>query len=340
MSNFYTPYAIKQPNVEDSPKRSVSGRETGAYKEDSLSDLSEGEKLDEKLREDDSSGAENRLWNPLGPEGRESGSDADSEKENSPISKMLALSKKENIFAKKRNIESVGKKKVKYDEKKEVQGADRHLEQNREAAAGSGVDFGDEGEAAGDQTHKKRKKRKKSKDVGEGDRLPEHNTGDAAAGPGGDHGGEGEGTVDQTQPQCEADAVDRVQTGVYTTEQLLKIIERVSNCCTSMEMSWEKLSQRHFKNEVIIPLIKSKDLFSKSKTLKDYSSNWNKRVRGIYDSYIESPDSPDWRSEFTKREAASVRDMFNVVRDISRDKCPPPASSVMSTYTKTGGLEY
>ena len=104
----------------------------------------------------------------------------------------------------------------------------------------------------------------------------------------------------------------RIVSGQCKTDDLKEVISRVANVTKSLNMSWEKLSSRHFKNEIILPLMLS-DVLPKKKGLKDYSSVWNKRVQAIYQSYLEEND--DWEAEFTSEESDLIKKDLRVIRD-------------------------
>ena len=117
--------------------------------------------------------------------------------------------------------------------------------------------------------------------------------------------------------QCHEPA-GRILSGHYKTDYLKEVISRVANVTKSLNMSWEKLSSRHFKNEIILPLLSSNVLPKKTKGIrgiKDYSSFWNQRVRAIYEGFLEETD--EWDAEFTRAEADSVKNDLRVIRDIS-----------------------
>ena len=126
--------------------------------------------------------------------------------------------------------------------------------------------------------------------------------------------------VAQANKGCHETA-GRIMSGQYTTDYLKEVISRVANVTKSLDMSWEKLSSRHFKNEIILPLMSSNVLPKKTKGIKgnpgvkDYSSFWNKRVRAIYEGFLKETD--EWDAEFTRAEADSVKNDLRVIRDIS-----------------------
>ena len=108
----------------------------------------------------------------------------------------------------------------------------------------------------------------------------------------------------------------RVLKGAFTTDLLIKVLDRVTIVIQSKQISWEKLSKRHFKNEVILPMIETGILPPKKKGLKDYSSVWNKRIQSVYYSYLKN--TIDWVTELTNDEAMQVRDYLNIIKDVSK----------------------
>ena len=132
------------------------------------------------------------------------------------------------------------------------------------------------------------------------------------------------------------DTASRIRAGQFKTDNLIEVIARVSNISKSLHFSWEKISKSHFKNEIILPLITSKILPDKKKGLKDYSSSWNKRVKGIYEKFIKNED---WDAEFTAAEAISVKENLKLIRDVSKAQKKQPSSNLLSTLTETGKFD-
>ena len=116
--------------------------------------------------------------------------------------------------------------------------------------------------------------------------------------------------------EVEEEDKSRVLKGAYTTDLLIKVLDRVTIVIQSKQISWEKLSKRHFKNEVILPMIETGILPPKKKGLKDYCSVWNKRIQSIYYSYLKN--TIDWVTELTNGEAMQVRDYLNIIKDVSK----------------------
>ena len=129
----------------------------------------------------------------------------------------------------------------------------------------------------------------------------------------------------------EEDDNSRILTGQFTTDLLLKVLDRVTSVIVSQQVSWEKLSKRHFKNEIILPMIEIGILPPKKKGLKDYCSIWNKRVQTVYYSYLKN--TIDWVAELTKDEAIRVRDYLDIIKDVSQQFIERSTESFCTLYT-------
>ena len=131
----------------------------------------------------------------------------------------------------------------------------------------------------------------------------------------------------------EEDDNGRILTGQFTTDLLIQVLDRVTSVIMSQQISWEKLSKRHFKNEIILPMIETGILPRKKglKGLKDYCSNWNKRVQTVYYSYLKN--TIDWVAELTKDEAIRVKDYLDIIKSVSQQFIEQSTESFCTLYT-------
>ena len=65
--------------------------------------------------------------------------------------------------------------------------------------------------------------------------------------------------------------------------------------------------------------------------LKDYCSNWNKRVQTVYYSYLKN--TTDWVAELTKDEAIRVKDYLDIIKSVSQQFIEQSTESFCTLYT-------
>ena len=93
------------------------------------------------------------------------------------------------------------------------------------------------------------------------------------------------------------------QNGVYSTERLIIVVKKTSECVEQQKMSFEKVLKR-FQELVIKPLLLEGSIRFSGKRVKDFSYNWSRILRDLVQSY-SSEDKFDLK-QFTEAEMTEV----------------------------------
>ena len=121
-------------------------------------------------------------------------------------------------------------------------------------------------------------------------------------------------------------------TGKYSTELLVKVVERTARVIEEKQMSYQKVCLR-FQELVIVPMMADKILTHNGKSVKDFSSRWCRNVRNLR-------DDDEGMEQFHDEELPGVVKSLEIIQQHSdtEEKKKPVSYQVREAYLPSGNL--